>query len=285
MTRILLVFFLCVGLQGFGQTTLRHFMQQQPSPAGAVPYGNNSSAGHYVKADDARIYYEVYGKGEVLVLLHGGVYGSTYEMYQLIDSLSKYYRVIAVSTRGHGKSEIGHSPYTFEQKANDVLAVINDVTKDSVMVIGFSDGGYAGYKLASMYPARVKKLVAIGAGELEAGKRKFTFDLPYAMSLDSPYFKQQLTLMPEPQRLQAFWTKMETFYNSVTVGEELFSTIKCPVLLMAGELDMNSPLPTILAAYGHISTHQLSIIPGAPHPVFLTNFPAVWASLAPFLSQ
>lgn len=258
-------------------------MQDKPSPAGAVPYGNNPSAGHYVTAEDARIYYETYGSGEVLVLMHGGVYGSTYEMYQLIDSLSKYYRVIAVSTRGHGKSEIGHRPYTFEQKANDVMAVINAETKDSVTIIGFSDGGYAGYKVASMYPTRIKKLVAIGAGELEAGKRKFTMDLPYATGLDSLYFKQQLSLMPEPQRLQEFWKKMEAFYNTVNVEKELLSTIKCPVLVMAGELDMNSPLPTVLAAYDHIPVHQLSIIPGAPHPVFLTNFPAVWASVLPFL--
>jgi hypothetical protein len=55
MTRILLAVFLCVGSQGFGQNTLRHFMQERPSAAGAIPYGNNPSAGHYVKADDEKI--------------------------------------------------------------------------------------------------------------------------------------------------------------------------------------------------------------------------------------
>src|SRR5688572_23400591 len=86
---------------------LIHFMQQKPSPATAVPYGANPKAGHYVQAGDARIYYEVYGKGRPVVILHGGVFGSIYEMSEFIDSLKKKFQVIAISTRGHGKSELG----------------------------------------------------------------------------------------------------------------------------------------------------------------------------------
>jgi predicted alpha/beta-fold hydrolase len=137
--------------------TLRHFMQAASSPANAIQYGNNPKAGRYVNTGDAKIYYEVYGKGQPIVVLHGGIFGSTYEMHQFIDSLTKNFQVIAVSTRGHGKSELGKNTVTYEQKANDVMDVINAVTKDSVIILGFSDGGYAGYKLASMYPARVKK--------------------------------------------------------------------------------------------------------------------------------
>jgi len=73
-------------------------------------------------------------------------------MAGFIDKFSKSYQVIAISTRGHGKSEIGTAPFTLEQRANDALAVINAVTKDSVIVLGFSDGAYSGYKLSSMYP-------------------------------------------------------------------------------------------------------------------------------------
>ena len=138
---------------------LRYFVQTTPSPATAIPYGNNPKAGKYALAGDARIYYEVYGKGKPLVVLHGGGVGSIYEMAQFIDSLAKSYQVIALSTRGHGRSEIGHTPLTYEQNANDVYAVMQAVTSDSVIVLGFSDGAYAGYKLANMYPARVSKLM------------------------------------------------------------------------------------------------------------------------------
>lgn len=133
------------------QKPLRSFMQTIPSPANETQYGNNPKAGHYVYVGDAKIYYEVYGKGQPLLMLHGGILGATYDFAQLIDSLSKCYQVIAVSTRGHGKSELGSTPFSYKQRANDALAVIKAVTKDSAIVFGFSDGGYTGYELASMY--------------------------------------------------------------------------------------------------------------------------------------
>lgn len=265
--------------------TLRHFSQAGPSPVGETQYGNNPKAGHYVQSGDAKIYYEVYGKGEPFVVLHGGVYGSIYEMYQFIDSLKKEYQVIAVSSRGHGKSEIGSTPVTYEQKANDIMAVINTVTKDSVSILAFSDGAYTSYKIASMYPARVKKLIAIGAGEQIPGLRQVVLDTKVAFSLDSLYWNQQLSLMPQPERLQEYWTNLQHFYNTMTASKKLFSSIKCPILIMAGEKDMNAPLATVIAAYQMIPNSQLAIIPNAPHPVFLVNFPAVWASVVPFLQH
>jgi pimeloyl-ACP methyl ester carboxylesterase len=117
-----------------------------------------------VQANDAKIYYEVYGKGQPIVLLHGGLFGSTVEMTDFIDSLKQDFQVIAISTRGHGKSAMGTKPLTLEQRANDAMAVINAVTKDSVMVLGFSDGGYTAYQLGAMFPNRIKKMVVMGAG-------------------------------------------------------------------------------------------------------------------------
>ncbi|RYZ24505.1 MAG: alpha/beta hydrolase, partial [Chitinophagaceae bacterium] len=167
--------------------TLRYFMQAPPLPASSIPYGANPKAGNYIKAGDTRIYYEVYGKGDTLVILHGGVVGSPYEMGQFIDSLSKHYQVIAVSTRGHGKSEIGSGAPTYERKAEDVSAIINAVTKDSVTVLGFSDGAYTGYHLAALHPEKVKKLIAIGAGEWKKGFRTFNNTRQVLFSLDSLY--------------------------------------------------------------------------------------------------
>lgn len=286
---LVLFLFLFSVSTAFSQTQpalgMRHFMQSKPLPATAIPYGNNPKAGHYVKAGDARIYYEVYGQGKPLVVLHGGGVGSIYEMAPFIDSLTKTYHVIAISTRGHGKSEIGRTPVTYEQKANDIMAAVNQVTNDSVIVLGFSDGAYTGYKLASLYPARVQKLVAIGAGEQVPGLRKVILNVREMTKLDSLYIKQQLNLMPEPNRLQEYWTNLANFYNTMTASKALFGSIQCPVLVLSGEHDQNAPLATVIAAYQMIPNSQLSIIPNAPHPVFLVNFPAVWASVAPFLKH
>jgi pimeloyl-ACP methyl ester carboxylesterase len=262
---------------------LRHFMQAGPSPANKIQYGNNPKAGHYANAGDTKIYYEVYGKGRPIVILHGGIFGSTYEMHQFIDSLSKKYQVIAVSTRGHGKSALGNQPITYEQKATDVMVVINAVTKDSVIVLGFSDGGYAGYKLASMYPGRVKKLIAIGATELHPGLRDFTFDAKQGVALDSVYWKQQFKLMPEPQRLQEMFTGLGAMYNQLTLEKVFFQTIQCPVLVMSGDQDQSNPPQRVVATAQMILHSQVGIIPNCTHGVFLENFAAVWACIVPFL--
>lgn len=269
------------------QTTkqLRHFMQQSPSPEGAIPYGDNPDAGKYVQAGDAKIYYEVYGTGEPFVVLHGGMLGSTYEMHQFIDSLSKWYQVIAISTRGHGKSELGTEPLTIEQKAEDILAVVNAVTSKPVNILGFSDGAFGGYMFASLYPERVKKLIAIGAGEQTPELRRMDFNAVELFQLDPAYMEQQLALMPEPERLMELGNQIADFYNSISISKDLLGKIQCPVLVMAGEKDQNAALVTVINAYRMIPNSQLGIIPNAGHGVFLENFPAVWYSLVPFLKQ
>jgi pimeloyl-ACP methyl ester carboxylesterase len=287
MTRHLLFFFLLLTTAALGQQRpakpLRAFMQAAPSPKGAVQYGNNPKAGHYAQAADAKIYYEVYGQGRPFLLLHGGIYGSTYEMGQFIDSLARRYQVIAISTRGHGKSELGTAPLTYEQRANDVAAVLQAVTRDSAIVLGFSDGGFTGFKLASMYPGRVRKLITIGASELVPGQRKFEFSTQQGFALDSAYLRQQLALMPQPQRLAEMYAQVGAMYSNLTVDRALLQTIRCPVLVMAGDRDEGNPVQRVLNTAQLIRRSQLSIIPNASHGAFLINFPAVWAGMVPFL--
>lgn len=273
--RLIVVLFLGLNHLGISQTQ---------NSGNKIPYGTNTQAGHYVQVGDAKIYYEVYGSGKPIVLLHGGIMGSIGEMAQFIDSLKSNYQVIAMATRGHGKSEIGTAQITYELKANDVMAVVNAVTKDDVLMLGFSDGAYTSYKVASMYPERVKKLIAIGAGEQIPGLRKVVFS-GQMFDPESELWKQKLAITPQPERIKEFWKGMENFYNTMTASKELFMSIKCPVLVMAGELDLNAPLPTVINAYNMIPKSQLSIIPNAGHVVFMQNFAAVWASMVPFLKE
>jgi pimeloyl-ACP methyl ester carboxylesterase len=250
-----------------------------------IPYGNNPKAGHYVQTKDAKIYYEVYGKGQPIVLLHGGLFGSTVEMTDFIEKLKNNYQVIAISTRGHGKSELGTESLTLEQRANDAMTVINAVTKDSVMVLGFSDGGYAAYQLAAMFPNRVKKMVVIGAGELYPGLRDFNFTAKQALLMDKPFIEQQLKLMPEPNRLEDMFAGVCACYNKLTVGKELLGAIKCPVMVMAGDNDGGNAVEHVVNAARLIPKHQICIIPNTGHGCFLENFEATWASVVPFISK
>ena len=280
----ILLSFLAINVNSQDLRQLRYFMQAGTMPASKIPYGNNPQAGHYLQTGDARIYYEVYGQGQPLVILHGGIVGSTYEMGQLIDSLSKRYQVIAISSRGHGKSEMGKGIPTYQRKAEDVHAIIKVVTTDSATVLGFSDGAYTGYYLAAMHPEKVKKLISIGAGAWKQGFRTFNNTKAVLFKMDSLYFKQQLKLSPEPERFDEWLNTMNKYYSSLNIGKETLGKIQCPVLVMAGEKDQNAPLETVLAAYKMIPQAQLGVIPNAPHPAFLVNFTAVWASIIPFLN-
>jgi pimeloyl-ACP methyl ester carboxylesterase len=279
---LLIFLFMMSNIQG--QQNLRRAFQP-PNVAYKIPYGNNPKAGRFAQAKDAKIYYEVYGKGQPIVLLHGGLFGSTVEMTDFIEKLKKNHQVIAISTRGHGKSELGTEPLTLEQRATDAMAVINAVTKDSVTVIGFSDGGYAAYQLGAMYPDRVKKMVVMGAGELYPGLRDFNFTAKQAMEMDKPFMEQQLKLMPDPKRLEDMFAGVCACYNKLTVGKDLLGAIKCPVMVMAGDHDGGNTVEHVTNAARMIPKHQIAIIPNTGHGCFLENFEAAWASIAPFLKN
>lgn len=262
---------------------MRYALQAVAIPA-TTPYGNNAAAGHYITSGDAKIYYEVYGKGDPVVVLHGGIFGSTFEMYHLIDSLRTNHQVIAVSTRGHGRSELGNQPHTYPLKAKDAATVLNAVTKDSATVIGFSDGGYTGYMLASLYPAKVKKLVVVGAGERHPGDTPNAITVEQAYQIDKPFWDQQLALMPEPKRLPELFTRVQDEFNTRLVADEnLFSTIKCPVLVMVGDRDIFVSVENAAHAAKFLPKGQLSVVPGAGHGAFLEKWAVAWPAVKYFL--
>lgn len=184
--KIILCFLLALlSLSVLGQDIqkLKYFQQTTPSRVDQIPYGANENTGYYVKSGDARIYYEIYGTGEPIVMLHGGIAGSTFEMTELIDRFSQNYQVIDISTRGHGKSELGREMHIYEQKVKDVIAVLDEVTKDSVTVFGSSNGGCTVYFLAGMFPERVKKMVILGAAETHIGDYQMNVKVSDMMAL------------------------------------------------------------------------------------------------------
>ncbi len=275
-----------ISMSNLEAETLKYFSQTSQMTSSTTPYGNNESAAHYVQSGDAKIYYEIYGQGEPFLILHGGGLGSAYEMGCFIDKLKSENQVIVISTRGHGKSEIGHTPFSLKQRADDINAVLNDAdVKKSVTIIGFSDGGYSGYSFAANYPSKVKKLIAIGAGEVLNTNKFFVFNLNEWRKFDSEYIDQQKKLMPEPNRWQEMLKMYEEMWNGAVISKEIFSKVNCPVLVINGENDINSPMTTAIASYYELPNAQLSIIPNTPHPCFLVNFNAVWSAIEPFIKE
>ena len=249
------------------------------------PYGNNQSAGNYFNVGDAKIYYEIYGKGKPIVMLHGGVYGYIDEFSSFISKLAESYQVICIATRGHGKSEIGKQPFTYKQRADDAYKVIRSITKDSVTVIGFSDGGMSGLKLAALYPDLVSRLIVMGVGDRPQNRQgeKLNYTKESLMKSDSAFFAGRLKLMPEPQRWNESLAMLTVMYNTDYMSNESFEKIQCPVLLMNGDRDGYSSLDEFIQCAKYIRDARVALIPGCHHVIFFCNFPAVWASLQPFL--
>jgi len=250
-----------------------------------ILYGNNPSAGHYFNVGDAKIYYEIYGKGKPIVMLHGGVYGYIDEFSPFISKLAESYKVICIATRGHGKSEIGKQPFSYKQRADDAYKVIRSITKDSVTVIGFSDGGMSGLKLAALYPELVSKLIVMGVGDRPQNRQgeKLNYTKESLMKSDSAFFAGRLKLMPEPQRWNESLATLTAMYNTDYMSKETFEKIQCPVLLMNGDRDGYSSLDEFIQCAKYIRDARVALIPGCQHVIFFCNFPAVWASLQPFL--
>jgi len=251
-----------------------------------VPYGNNPQTGKYFNIGDVKIYYEIYGKGKPLVLLHGGVYGYIDEFEPFIPKLAEKFQVICIATRGHGKSDIGHEPYSYKQRAEDAYKVIRSITSDSVIVLGFSDGAFSALKLAALHPELVKKLISIGAGDYPKNRpaSNMNYTPESLMKSDSAFFAGRVALMPEPKRWGEELTMVSKMYNEDFLSTETFEKIKCPTLVMAGDRDDYNKTEDIVRCAKSIHNAQLSIIPGCHHVVFFCNFPAVWDSIAPFLN-
>lgn len=252
----------------------------------SIPYGYNEAAGKYFDVgNDTKLYYEVYGDGAPLLLLHGGVFGYIDEFEYLIPKLAERYRVICLATRGHVKSDVGTEPYTYEQRATDAYKLIQLLGLKDVTVIGFSDGGFAAYKLAAMYPEVVEKLVAMGAGDDPPSELPGTSSYS-AASLMADYgehFEKRVANMPEPERWGESLDMLNDLYNSSSVSKETFEKIRCPVLVMSGDGDEYSDPTENVAAHGYLPDSRLSIIPGCGHVILYCDFPAAWASMKVFL--
>ncbi|HMC99235.1 MAG TPA: alpha/beta hydrolase, partial [Ferruginibacter sp.] len=125
-------------------------------------YGNDPAAGKYADVNGVKIYYETYGQGEPLLLLHGNSCSiSLFE--KQIPELAKHFRVIAVDTRGQGKSSEDGKTYSYDLFAEDMNALLDQLKIDSINILGWSDGGNTGLIMAMKYPAKVKRLACMGA--------------------------------------------------------------------------------------------------------------------------
>jgi len=258
-----------------------------------VAYGANPAAGHYLRIDDANIYYETYGSGGTpLVLLHGGLYGYIEEFGDLIGELSKTRRVIAIATRGHGKSDLGTKPFSYMLFASDAVAVIRHETSEQVDVLGFSDGAITSYVLASAHPELVRRLVAIGgprklADWTPGAQKELRNAKPTDVERDSPEFVSgRKKLMPQPERWLEFNERLNAMWSGpVYVTDEQIQSIRAPTLIVAGDHDPYNQIPKFVELFQLLPKGELAIIPACGHVVLDCKGQFTITAVEVFLNQ
>ncbi|PAW92590.1 hypothetical protein CKK33_03390 [Mucilaginibacter sp. MD40] len=224
----------------------------------AIAYGYNTKASGKVKLKDATLYYETYGQGEPLLLLHGNGHEIYAYNFQIKD-LAKKFKVIAVDTRGHGKStDESAGPLTYDLFAEDMRQLMDSLHIKRTNILGWSDGGNTGLIMAVKYPQYVNKLAIMGANlfpttdalpdtVLNEVKQRIAY---YKTKTDkASQFKLRLStlLLQEPH---------------LTFDE--IHKIKSPVLVMAGEHDLILEKHTRAIAQ-NIPKSKLIIFKGASH--------------------
>ena len=223
-----------------------------------IQYGNNAKAGHYLNTRGFKMYYEVYGAGKPLLLMHTNG-GSIHNFANQIPFFSSHYKVIAVDSRAQGKS-IDHSDsLTFEMMADDFNALLDSLRLDSCYVIGWSDGGINGLLLAMRHPGKVKKLAVTGANLWPdtTGLIPFIFDL---IKLQSAYLHKQPQTAETKNQLKIL--ELDLFEPHITLLQ--LHTIQCPTLVIGGDHDAIPPRHTLLIAE-NIRRSYLWIIPESGH--------------------
>lgn len=203
---------------------------------------------------DIELHCEETGSGEPLVLLHGNGEDGTYFAHQ-IAHFSQRFRVLALDTRGHGKSPRGEAPFTIRQFARDLLAFLDARGIERAHLLGFSDGGNIALVFALAHPERVGKLVLNGAN-LNARGVKRSVQVPIELG-----YRMARLFAGLSAKARANAEMLGLMVNDPNVAPEELAALTAPTLVIAGENDMIREDHTRLIAE-RIPNARLAFVPG-----------------------
>jgi pimeloyl-ACP methyl ester carboxylesterase len=212
-----------------------------------------------------RIYYEVYGSGPPLLLIHGNG-GSIRDWRCQIQRFSRSYRVVVTDSRAHGKSDDGDGALTYGQMAEDIAGVLKAARIGPVDIIGQSDGAILGLLLAIHHPAAVKKLVASGPNLRPDADVLADWFIPStrqaAQTADAMLAKGDRS-----DAWQRIKRRNELMLNEPHIPVAALRSIQTPTLVTGGDDDAILP-QHLLEIFRALPHAQLAIFPGATHIVF-----------------
>ncbi|MBZ9904685.1 alpha/beta hydrolase [Mesorhizobium sp. BR115XR7A] len=246
-------------------------------------------------------YYAVYGKGEPLLLLHGGL-GSTDMFAPILPKLAENRTVIGVDLQGHGRTALGDRPFSLQAIGDDMAGIVNTLGYDKVDVMGYSLGGGVAFRMAVQHPEAVRRLVLVSTGyaadgfydEMRPQQAQVSAAAATYMK-DTPMYKSYVAVAPHPEDFPKLLDALGNFMRQNYDFSADVPKLKMPVMLAYGDSDMYKPEHEIkfyqmlgggLKDAGwmreNLSRNRLAILPNRTHyDVFFA--PELTAAALPFL--
>ncbi len=212
--------------------------------AGAQAMRTPESKG-YAKVNDVELYYEVYGDGPPLIMLHGGVTPS--EMFGApLAEMAKGHKVIAIHTRGHGLSKDSGRPWSFEAFADDVAALMGHLGIEKASVMGYSSGALVALQTAIRHPQLVDKLIVISTAFRSDGYYPEVLEAFAQMPSAAPMIAAEVSKSPLASlypsvNWETMFRKTGELANRSNDWSASVADIKAPTLLVFADADAIRP--------------------------------------------
>jgi pimeloyl-ACP methyl ester carboxylesterase len=256
----------------------------------------------YVPANGVNYWYEIHGKGEPLLLLHGGLF-STGMFGPTLTKLAETRRVIGVDLHGHGRTGLGARPkIDLADIGRDLAVVVEKLGLRQTDVMGYSFGGGAAMQLAFQHPELVRRLVVVSAPYAQSGFFPEMLPQQAAVSAamadamkDTPMYKSYAAIAPEPKDFPKLLDAMGELMRQPYDWSASVKQLSMPVMLVFGDADMFRP-EHIVSFYQllggglrdagwtreHMSKNRLAIVPNVTHYEMGTS-PLLVSTVLPFL--
>lgn len=208
----------------------------------AIPDIPDRPQGQRVKVNGISMYYEVFGEGEPLLLINGGA-ATIESWFGQIPEFRGHYQIIAADSRGHGRTADGDGPINFDLLASDYVALLDHLGVKNVSVVGWSDGGVIGLRMAISRADLVKRLVTLGSHSRPEGMTaEFRREIEGSSPENFPAILVDgyKALSPDgPEHWPVVFNKLKTMWLTLPdIAEADLEKIKSPVLLLVGEHDI-----------------------------------------------
>jgi len=227
------------------------------------------------RVNGIQMYYEIYGSGKPLVLIHGGGGSILFDFKEVISRLENKFQLIGIDLQNHGMTEHRDIPETFEQDADDVAALLKELNIEKASFWGFSNGGSTVMQIAHRHSEIVDKLIVASAFYKKNGMMDGFFESMAEATLESmpePLKINFLNLNPDFSKLENMFDKdskrMQTFEDW---SENVLKGIKSPALFISGDKDVMKP-EHVVEMWRLVEGAQLMILPATHGSYMMADF-------------